>query len=119
MVTPEHLKFADQVMEGEPEPAPSYTRSLWFAIQATREINWVMVSGAAPKTTAWDTWLKLAHDNCKDAKWDAIGEKNQLMKEEARKTSRSTIVSVSAREECLMSETMCTYIVICGKYSMV
>lgn len=59
---------------------PSYTRSLWFAIQATKEVKWVRDSGTAPSTPAWESWLELAKENCHDPYWDAIAEKNRLMK---------------------------------------
>jgi hypothetical protein len=95
LVTPENLKFADKVIEGKPKP--SFTQSLWFAIQATRKVEWVTVSGAAPRTTAWETWLKLAHDNSGNPEWDAVGEKDRLMKE-AHKSSQASI-SVFLREE--------------------
>lgn len=85
-VTPKHFKAAGKSEKsGMP---PSYTRSLWHAIQATREVDWVTVSGAAPRTTAWEKWLKLAHANCGDPNWNAVAEKDRLMKE-----ARSEIAS--------------------------
>lgn len=83
--TPTHMKNADTTWEAD--VGPSYTRSLWFAIQATGEIDWVTVSGAAPGTKAWETWLKLAHANCCDGNWDAIAEKDRLMEEARSRTS--------------------------------
>lgn len=86
-VTPKHIKSAH-----EPGPAgerPSYTRSLGYAIQATGEVGWVRISGAAPKTTAWDTWLELARANVGNRDWDAVGEKDRLMRESlSRQPSR-------------------------------
>lgn len=84
-VTPEHLKDADKASKSG--DAPSYTRSLWFAIQATGETDWVTISGAAPRTTAWETWLKLAHANCGNQNWDAVAEKDRLMEEARSRTS--------------------------------
>lgn len=77
-VTGEHLKGADQYRDGQ---APSYTRSLWYAIQATESVDWVTISGAAPKTAAWEKWLRMAHLNCANRKWDAVGAKDDLMKQ--------------------------------------
>ncbi|KAL2004483.1 hypothetical protein VTN00DRAFT_3485 [Thermoascus crustaceus] len=84
-VTPAHLKAADKA--GKDGLAPSYTRSLWFAIQATGEIEWVTISGAAPRTTAWETWLKLAHANYSNRNWNAVAEKDRLMVEARLKMS--------------------------------
>ena len=86
-VTPGHLRAADKPKQGD--DAPSYTRSLWYAIQATGEVSWVTISGAAPKTTAWKRWLRLAHANCGNRDWDAIGEKDRLMLEARPRRSLS------------------------------
>ncbi|KAJ5663908.1 hypothetical protein N7507_004639 [Penicillium longicatenatum] len=82
-VTPEHMRNAQTSTEGG--SSPSFTRTLWFAIQATQAIEWVTISGAAPKTAEWEKWLKLAEVNCKNKDWDAIGEKNRLMGETSLK----------------------------------
>lgn len=89
--TPEHLKAADE--PGRDGQAPSYTRSLWYAIQATGEVDWVILSGAAPKTSAWEEWLRLAHAHCGDRKWNAIVQKDELMK-----SARSQIGSQRSRQ---------------------
>lgn len=78
-VTPGHLKGAHET--GSDGVAPSYTRSLWYAIQATGEVDWVTISGAAPRTTAWENWLRLAHANCGNRNWNAVAEKDRLMVE--------------------------------------
>lgn len=36
--------------------------------------EWVTVSGAAPGSSAWETWLKLAHENCQNHEWGAVGD---------------------------------------------
>ncbi|KAJ9231941.1 hypothetical protein DTO166G5_6472 [Paecilomyces variotii] len=56
----------------------SYTRSLWYAIQATGDIAWVTSSGAAPKGKLWKDWLKSAYANRQNPKWDAVAEKDRL-----------------------------------------
>jgi hypothetical protein len=95
LVTPENLQAADKVEKDGSNP--SFTRSLWFAIQATGEVEWVTVSGAAPRTTAWETWLRLAHANCRNPTWNAVAEKNRLMKE-ARQISQAP-ASLPVRRE--------------------
>ncbi|KAN0069409.1 hypothetical protein V8E54_012424 [Elaphomyces granulatus] len=77
-ITPEHMKNAS---EKGPHGTPSFTLSLWYAIQVTKRTKWVSISKAAPKTPAWDKWLKLAQENCKNPEWDAVGEKNRIMAE--------------------------------------
>lgn len=79
-VTPKYMLNADSSTEGG--SSPSFTRTLWFAIQVTRTIQWATNSDAAPKTAAWKAWLELAEANCGDQDWDAIGEKDRLMREE-------------------------------------
>jgi len=67
--------------KGPDEMLPSFTRSLWYAIQVTKRTEWVGISKAAPKTEAWDEWLKMAKENCKNREWDAVAAKNELMKD--------------------------------------
>jgi hypothetical protein len=45
----------------------TFTQALWKVIIATREVDWIRRSDAAPKSEAWDDWLKLAHEHAKDA----------------------------------------------------
>lgn len=78
-VTPGHLKDAHRT--GRDGQAPSYTRSLWYAIQVTEEVDWVTISGAAPKTSSWEEWLRLAYIHRGDQNWDAVAEKDKLMKQ--------------------------------------
>ena len=78
-ITPEHMKNASE--KGPDNGSPSFTRSLWYAIQVTKQTEWVAISRAAPKTEAWDKWLKMAQENCNNREWDAVGEKNKLMEE--------------------------------------
>lgn len=79
-VTPKYMINADSSTEGG--SAPSFTRTLWFAIQVTRTTQWATNSDAAPKTAAWKAWLELAEANCGNKDWDAIGEKDRLMHKE-------------------------------------
>lgn len=62
---------------------PNFTRTMWYAIQATGKTKWVAQSGAAPKTNAWKEWLKLAYENRANRDWDAVGAKDVLMKQAA------------------------------------
>jgi hypothetical protein len=59
----------------------NYTKTLWYTVQATKEIGWITTSGAAPNTGAWKKWLDLAYQNRHDPNWNAIGEKDRLMRE--------------------------------------
>lgn len=45
----------------------TFTQALWKVIIATRDIHWIKLSGAAPKTEAWDRWLQEALERAKDA----------------------------------------------------
>ncbi|DAA74826.1 TPA_exp: Uncharacterized protein A8136_2244 [Trichophyton benhamiae CBS 112371] len=81
-VTPDNVKAAHEI--GSDGAQPSFTRTLWYAIHATEEINWVIVSGAVPQTQAWENWLELAYANRTDPDWDAVGEKDRLMAEARR-----------------------------------
>ncbi|KIW03836.1 uncharacterized protein PV09_05135 [Verruconis gallopava] len=40
----------------------TFTQALWKVIIATREIEWIRKSDAAPTSEAWDRWLALAHE---------------------------------------------------------
>ncbi|KAL5359339.1 hypothetical protein BJX96DRAFT_164363 [Aspergillus floccosus] len=79
-ITPRRLKSAH--IQGIDGIKPSYTRTLWYTIQSTKEMNgtsWVSISGAAPETPAWGEWERLACDNRNNPSWDAVGEKDRLM----------------------------------------
>jgi len=65
--------------EGGDGVKPNYTMTLWQAVQATKEVEWIWNSGAAPKTDAWMTWLRLAYQNRDNPNWNAVGEKDRLM----------------------------------------
>lgn len=67
--------------EGDDGIKPNYTRTLWYTVQATKQIRWITTSGAAPNTDAWKKWLQLAYEHCNDPSWDAIGVKDRLMRE--------------------------------------
>lgn len=41
----------------------TFTQALWKVIIATREIEWIRRSDAAPKSEAWDQWLADAHSH--------------------------------------------------------
>ncbi|KAI9776794.1 MAG: hypothetical protein M1839_009345 [Geoglossum umbratile] len=57
----------------------SFTRTLWYAIQETREVGWVVEGDLAPRSLTWKKWLAMAKENCDDADWDAVGAKDKLM----------------------------------------
>ena len=48
-------------------PSTTYTEALWKVILVTKSTEWVHVSNAAPKTTAWDQWLIEAHGQAMSA----------------------------------------------------
>jgi hypothetical protein len=98
-VTPARMKNAS---EKGPDGKPSFTRSLWYAIQATETTNWVAISKAAPKTDAWEKWIELAQKNIKNDEWDAVAAKNKLMVDfvnTARYDDDSRKTPTAAKEE--------------------
>jgi hypothetical protein len=98
-VTPARMKNAS---EKGPDGKPSFTRSLWYAIQATETTNWVAISKAAPKTDAWEKWIELAQKNIKNDEWDAVAAKNRLMVDfvnTARYDDDSRKTPTAAKEE--------------------
>ncbi|KAL4893390.1 hypothetical protein BDV59DRAFT_193215 [Aspergillus ambiguus] len=62
----------------------SFTEVLWYAVRETKCIDWIKNAGLAPGTESWNRWLQEALKNCDNPEWDAVGAKNQLMKEAAR-----------------------------------
>lgn len=74
----------------------SYTEALWQAIKITGKDGtgyrregrysaaWVQISAAAPKTSAWNNWLKEAEEsvNIGNDEWDAVAAWQKLQKEE-------------------------------------
>lgn len=75
--TPEHLRNAH-----DPDTA-SFTRTMWYAIQHTKEVKWITDADFAPKHSFWGPWLDEALKNAeKDNKnWPAVERKNELMRE--------------------------------------
>jgi hypothetical protein len=65
----------------DPEQKPSFTRTLWYAIYATKQIGWVKSSGAAPKTNEWDQWLIEAKKQADAGNntWKAATEKDRIV----------------------------------------
>jgi len=77
----------------------TFTQALWKAIVVTKSVKWVKRSKAAPRTLAWDEWLRqakrLAHTKSfRDEKignkvvkvwevpsWDSQGALNELIKQ--------------------------------------
>jgi hypothetical protein len=56
------------------ETKASFTRTMWYAIRETKKIGWVKKSGAAPSTSEWEKWLKLAEERAVagDRDWNAV-----------------------------------------------
>ncbi|KAK5653337.1 hypothetical protein OQA88_9028 [Cercophora sp. LCS_1] len=83
-ITPEDAKDAHIQTNQDPrEGAPSFTRTLWFAIRETRHVAWVERSGAMPGTDQWKKWLAEAKDAAwkSDRTWQAVTRKNEIMRE--------------------------------------
>ncbi|KAK4123658.1 hypothetical protein N657DRAFT_645241 [Parathielavia appendiculata] len=82
-ITPEDARKADQVTDPEDlrEGLPTYTRTLWFAIRETKEIEWAQRSGSYPATPEWDEWATRALDKARKQNrvWEAIKWKNEIM----------------------------------------
>lgn len=49
---------------------PSYTRTLWKAIRATKQVAWVKKSSAVPNTEAWMRWLAAAEAHAQAGEYD-------------------------------------------------
>ncbi|KAI9767679.1 MAG: hypothetical protein M1840_005551 [Geoglossum simile] len=74
----------------EGDTRASFTRTLWYAIQETKEVGWVLDGDLAPRSAAWREWLAMAKENCDNAKWDAVGAKDELMREAAQAARRAS-----------------------------
>lgn len=77
---------------------PSFTRTLAYAIQATKETSWVKVAKFAPVSDAWSKWLDEAQKYHSDPLWDPVEAKDRFMKEaveaeEARQNDATTRTS--------------------------
>ncbi|PVF95029.1 hypothetical protein CPB86DRAFT_788516 [Serendipita vermifera] len=77
-ITPEEWKMAHEKIDGS---KPSFTKTLWYAIHRSGRTEWVVTSGAAPKTPVWDEWVEQASRNIKNADWDAVEVKNRLIED--------------------------------------
>jgi hypothetical protein len=86
--TPKHLKFMHK--RGADGIQPNLTRTMWCAIQCTKDIVWIDTSGAIPRTPAWVEWAQLAYDNKSNPNWNAIGERDRVMKKLKHSGRRST-----------------------------
>ena len=83
----------DVVKDRRLDENASYTQVLWAAIRETGTTDWVLRGSAAPKTDAWEKWLRLAKAHIDDPSWDAVGEKNRLMREaKIEQTSNNTLI---------------------------
>ncbi|KAI1636805.1 hypothetical protein F4809DRAFT_360781 [Biscogniauxia mediterranea] len=87
-VTPPESKHAEEKTNPDDprEGWPSFTRTLWFAIRATKKTAWVQRSGAAPNTPQWNLWLREAEAaaeaaaNGETKPWPSVARKDVIMK---------------------------------------
>ncbi|KAK1759590.1 hypothetical protein QBC47DRAFT_293539 [Echria macrotheca] len=89
-ITPDDARDAHLVTSDDPrEGAPSFTRTLWYAIRETRHKAWAERSSAMPGTEQWKKWLAEAVENAWQNKrdWPAVTRKNEIMKENLEATS--------------------------------
>ena len=88
------IKF-DSGIQLPPKKDPTFTQALWQAIAITRASGWARDFGIAPKSAAWDEWLKEAAQKAqaygenrdKDGKlqlpeWNAAERLSKLLKHE-------------------------------------
>lgn len=94
-VTPEDAQRADETTDpNDPrEGAPSFTRTLWYAVRETKYGAWVERSGALPGTDQWKDWLKEAVDEAwkNNRGWEAVRRKNEIMKESVDASSPTSL----------------------------
>lgn len=67
---------------------PSFTRTLAYAIRATKDIEWVQKGGFAPNTSAWGEWLEEAKANLDNKDWDPVAAKDRIMKKEVERKEK-------------------------------
>ncbi|KAI0847286.1 hypothetical protein F5Y00DRAFT_241581 [Daldinia vernicosa] len=82
-ITPTISQNAHKETFSDPrEGAPSYTRTLWYAIRETKRTAWVNRSGAAPDTPQWRKWLAEAEDAAisNNTDWPSVARKDVIMK---------------------------------------
>lgn len=92
-ITPKDALDAHKETGPDPrEDAPSFTRTLWYAIRETRHVAWVERSGAMPGTDQWKKWLAEAKEAAwkGERKWPAVTKKNEIMKESLDVSSSPT-----------------------------
>ncbi|KAI0381136.1 hypothetical protein F5Y04DRAFT_84638 [Hypomontagnella monticulosa] len=61
------------------ERYPSFARTLWYAIRATRETEWVLRNEVVPGTPQWREWLDEAKRNVDNKDWPAVSELERIM----------------------------------------
>ncbi|KAI2622676.1 hypothetical protein GGS26DRAFT_567186 [Hypomontagnella submonticulosa] len=57
----------------------SFTRTLWYAIRATRDIKWVLRAKMVPLTPQCREWLNEAMRNIDNKDWPAVSEFERIM----------------------------------------
>ncbi|KFY59726.1 hypothetical protein V497_04114, partial [Pseudogymnoascus sp. VKM F-4516 (FW-969)] len=112
-ITPDDCRDADRAREGgEPDDFPSFTRSMWYAIRETGEVEWVQKSGAAPQTEKWGKWLGKAKEVVKERKpgwkaWKAVGEKDAVFAEgEGEVEEEDVVMPAEVGEGVLNGDTL-------------
>lgn len=102
-----HLKAHEQ---GADRVKPNFTRTLWYAIQATQETGWIYTIGAAaPDTSYWKEWTQLADQDLENPRWgaiDAIDAKDRLMRLAKQKQSQRAKNKLEKNDQIATTTTM-------------
>ncbi|KAI1363675.1 hypothetical protein F5Y08DRAFT_308787 [Xylaria arbuscula] len=61
------------------EAFPSFTRTLWYAIYATKSIRWVIEARCLPSVDRWFLWLDEAYKNIGNINWPAVHEMERIV----------------------------------------
>ena len=71
---PPGLDLADEEKpeNADTEKMPRFARTLWYAIRATQETEWVIRSGIVPQKSGWELWLNEAQINIDQPLWPAV-----------------------------------------------
>lgn len=108
MVEQECLSDSAMNEKGYPSHNETFTQALWKVIVVTKSIDWILRSGAAPKTRAWEQWLRDARDIAKSVRltpkplvddvptwavpeWDPQEHLNELLADQATKEENGVV----------------------------
>ncbi|KAI6353738.1 hypothetical protein MCOR25_008909 [Pyricularia grisea] len=102
------------LVDDQYEGVPSFTRTLWYAIRATKKTGWVQRSGAAPMTEEWKEWLRQAEEAAQDegtaAEWRAVHRMMEIIahqvgdQEATQRGSPVPVVDDPGRQHAPLSE---------------